>query len=118
MSDIKLVKSWMQLQQLPEDSNEITNLMWASDEVLKLALRKPQQCWEFILKVLQLTEDEWILTNLAAGPLENLLSLNPDVAFEWIENEFPNNKKLQSLLNGVWQNLIPDEVWHKLKNLA
>ena len=117
MKKSELIKSWIHLQTLDQDSEEAGDLMWASDDVLDLSMSSPLECWKFILEVILQTDDEWVLTNLAAGPLENLLAMNGDEAIILIEKEIPHNAKLKSLLQGVWKNLISDSVWDHLQSL-
>ena len=94
-----LTTDWIRLQGVEQDSPEAEDLMWAAKELTLSALRSPEKCWTAILEIMHATEDEWVLINLAAGPLENLLALNPHDALNWIEAEIPQNPKLKKLLN-------------------
>lgn len=77
----------------------------------------PEESFAFILEVLKQTDDEWVLANLAAGPLEDILAIYPHQAIEWVEKETSQNPALKKILNGVWQNLMPDDVWQRLQKL-
>lgn len=57
------------------------------------------------------------MINVAAGSFEDLLSIYPNEAITLIENEIKTNLKLKSMLGDVWQNLIPDEIWERLKKI-
>jgi len=113
----KLINSWINLQSLEQSSKEADQLMWAAEEVNLLSISSPRECWEFILDVIQHTDDEWVLTNLAAGPLENLLSVNPEEVILWIEKEVGNNPKLKQQLGSIWKNIIPDHIWKRFEKI-
>lgn len=91
--------------------------MWVAEEFNLRALRSPAECWELILEVVSQTDDKWVLTNLAAGPLESLLSHHPNEAIDWIEREAWKSPTFRELLDDVWQNLMPDEIWERLQLL-
>lgn len=112
-----LVSAWIQLQRLPQDSSEASSLMWAAEDFNLMSITSPDECWQIILMVIEQTDDDWVLTNLAAGPLENLLAMHSDQAIEWIEGEVKKNSRLRDILDGVWKNLIPDDVWSRLTKL-
>jgi hypothetical protein len=82
-----------------------------------MASNDPFACWSIVLKILDVTDDEWIVTNLGAGPLENLLALHPDETIERLKSEIPNNPKLKNALMHTWQNMIPDEHWNEIQRL-
>ena len=117
MDKTELAKNWISLQVLDQASSEAQALMWAAEEVNLLALRSPKECWDIILEIIEQTDDEWILTNVAAGPLENLLALNSEAVISFVEIEVRSNEKLKSILSGIWKNLIPDEIWERIQLL-
>lgn len=117
MKNIELAKYWIELQNLPRDTHEADELMWAAFEVMNLSDHNPQKCFDFILEVLSQTDNEWVLTNLAAGPLEDLLSQHPNEGILLVEKEISRNTKLKHILQGVWQNMMPEETWQRLQKL-
>jgi len=112
-----LVKSWIALQRLPQNSVAAEELTWVLMEVGGLVQWQPTEGFNFILEVLKQTDDEWVLTNLAAGPLESLLAIHPKEGLTLIEREIPQNPKLKNILQDVWQNLMPEETWQRLQKL-
>ena len=115
MTDTELVKAWVELQSMPQGSTEAEAHMWAAEKIYLLALRSPKECWQVVLDILSATNDEWVLTNLGAGPIESMLSFNPEETIAMIEREAPQNSKLRSTLSNVWRNNIPDDTWSKLQ---
>ncbi|HEX2752272.1 MAG TPA: hypothetical protein VHP34_04035 [Alphaproteobacteria bacterium] len=117
MGSKRLVKPWVDLQRLPQNSAEAEELTWVLMEVGELIQWQPTEGFSFILEVLKQTDDEWVLTNLAAGPLESLLAIHPKEGLALVEREIPRNPKLKRILEGVWQNLMPEETWQRLQKL-
>ena len=112
-----LAKSWIQLQGVSQESEQAQELMWAAVRLNRLALSAPSECWDIVLDIINQTNDDWVLTNVAAGPLENLMALHSDEVINWIEKEARSNSKLKKLLSGVWKNLIPSDAWVRLQNI-
>jgi len=114
---VKLVSTWIDLQSLPEGSNEAEAAIWAADEVFDLVLKDPDTGWQFVTDVVAATDDEWVLANLAAGPLEDLLGKYPQETIVRLEHEVKNNEKFRQVIGGVWKNIIPEEIWARLQSL-
>jgi hypothetical protein len=112
-----LVDAWIKLQSQPAGSGSADALMWASIELDSLCMDAPEQCWEIILSILAKTDDEWVLTNLAAGPVESLVASHGDVVISWLEREAARSPAFRELLGGVWQNLISDDVWQRIQRV-
>ncbi|MBV2139202.1 MAG: hypothetical protein KUF79_20520 [Candidatus Thiodiazotropha sp. (ex Ctena orbiculata)] len=117
MNKRKLAEAWIHLQDLPQDSTEAEKYMWSAEEINLLALRSPSDCWDVVLEILSITDDDWIITNLGAGPIENMLAFKPEITISMIENEYTNNSKLQAAIKNTWKNIIPDEVWDRLSEM-
>jgi hypothetical protein len=94
-------------------------IKWAFDELEKLVEGDPARAWAVILRILGTAhQDENVLDNLAAGPLETLLARHGRDAVEWVEAEAKANPKFKSLLKGVWRNAIDEAVWAKVQSLS
>lgn len=113
----ELVSAWIKLQQLPQDSSAAQHLMWAATEINLLALESPKECWEVVMRIFKETDDEWVLTNLAAGPIESLLSINGDYVIPLIQKEAVSNEGFRNMLKGVWRSAIPEDVWKRLDKI-
>ncbi len=114
----KLAKDWIAYQKINDkESHEAKKYEWAIFQFWDMVLLSPALSWEVILEVINQTDDEHILANLAAGPLESLLAEHPKVAIKWVEREMVKSPKFKNLLLGVWQNLIPGEEWEKIQKL-
>jgi len=92
---------------------------WAFDELERLIERDPTRTWAVIRCILELgSQDEKVLDDLAAGPLETLLARHGRDVIEWIEAEAKSNPKFRDLLKGVWGNAIDESVWTRVQSLV
>lgn len=64
------------------------------------------------------TDASHILSNLAAGPLEDLLVYHGKSIIYQIETEARLDQRFIWLLENVWENRIDKEVWRKIKSLG
>ncbi|MDQ1835158.1 DUF6869 domain-containing protein [Massilia scottii] len=83
------------------------------DELVKFA---PEIAFEVILALLSQTENEDVLENLAAGPMEDLVRLHGKEFIQRFEVKASENSKFRELLSGVWQVGDP-EVWSRIERL-
>jgi len=115
----KLIKDWIALQKATRNSEEYDRLFWAFDTMVELASKNPQECLQVVVTILNETHDDnFILANLAAGPLEDLLVAHGAELIDTIESLSSHNTNFQKLLGGVWKNDIPDEIWAHVKAVA
>jgi hypothetical protein len=87
-------------------------------ETLVVAHEQPEFLWSFILEVVKATEgqpQDMAFEMLAAGPLEDLLTLHGRAFIDRVEQEAARNSRFRSLLPGVWQNTTPDDVWARVR---
>jgi len=70
--------------------------------------------WKLILRILNSTDHELTLENLAAEPLEDLLARHGHKFIDLIEVRAEADLRFRWLLAGVWKNSIPDDVWERL----
>lgn len=64
------------------------------------------------------TEAQRVVGNLAAGPLENLLSAHGSLFIDAAEAEARSDRRMAWTLGGVWQSNIPDAIWARLQRSA
>jgi hypothetical protein len=77
------------------------------DECVRLARDDPEDCWSFVLGVVEATGDEFVLVNLAAGPLENLINWHGPTFIERVEHQARASAKFRGVLCGVWESVEP-----------
>lgn len=69
-----------------------------------------------ILRLIELSPDDYVLANVAAGPLEDLLGLHAYGFIDRVENQARTNPRFRRCLSGVWGwSSIPDDVQVRLR---
>ena len=115
MTDADLVKAFIESCFVPPGSKENEALAWADRRINALSFHSPKKCWEVVLDIVSATDDEWVLTMLGVGPIEDMLSSYPEETIAMIERDAPQNSKLRYALANVWQSDTPDDVWNRLQ---
>ena len=78
-------------------------LFWAVEELSDLERRAaPSETWEVIVELVASAPDDWVLANIAAGPLEDLIRKYPYFAIDLIETHAKRNIKFRRCQTGVW----------------
>ncbi|WP_310446095.1 DUF6869 domain-containing protein [Thiobacillus sp.] len=80
--------------------------------------RTPDQRLQAILNALKNTKADpshHTFQNLAAGPLEDLLSDHGRDLIEQVETEARRNPNFNLLLGGVWQGGMSEEIWARIQ---
>jgi len=110
--------TWIALHSLPEESPEREVLFWAFSSVSDLIHEDPEKGWQMIEEIRRRDGSDHILSNLAAGPLEDLLSSHGSQFIDRIEAICEDDQQLRKLLGAVWQNGMPDPLWARIKAVA
>ena|SRR5688572_21090357 len=87
---------------------------WASDRIYEITDRHPSELLQLVLEVLARSDDPDVLSNLAAGPLEDYLAKCGDQVIDQIESRASADDKFRDLLGGVWQNSMSDQLWQRI----
>lgn len=99
------------------DSPVASSLFWAFDEMVDKVRDQPFDALEIIQEILKVAEDDRILANLAAGPLEDLLVDHGTVVVDRVIELALADPKFRNLLQGVWGNSIDERVWKRIEDL-
>ena len=102
---------WAAAQRTGGDTSELTGWMefnWAVEE-------DPEHAWSAILAALEDPRMEASLGVLAAGPLEDLLSMHGERFIDRVETTARSNPKFAWLLGGVWQHTMAEDVWSRVQ---
>jgi Family of unknown function (DUF6869) len=100
---------------LPDEDSEDSD---AGQAVVSMNFSAPPEIqWRFILIAVSLSESDDELGHVAAGPIEHLLGWHGDAYISIVENEARTNPKFARALTGVWQYMMADEVWSRLRML-
>jgi Family of unknown function (DUF6869) len=84
-------------------------------QIWQLCEDEPERAFQFVLEVLGRDHSDKILEVLSAGPLEEVLARHGEKMIERVEAEARANLMFATLLGGVWQNDMSDEVWRRVQ---
>jgi hypothetical protein len=117
-----LVDAWIKryeiIEQKGDEAPEAEALFWSYMEVDELCGDDPQRALTIITNILASTQNEYVLANLGAGPLETLLARHGKKLIANVEHLAKTNPRFRHLLQNVWQNRIDDQTWGRVLKAA
>ena len=113
-----VAKAWVAMHLSERGSSEFMDNFWAYEVLSNLCIREPSSALLLIGDIVFENPGDVILSNLAAGPLEDLLVRHGDVVIEDIVAAAKTNELWKKMLGAVWKNDIKDHVWLQLKSVA
>ena len=120
MSDNYIAKSWLSYYKTGDKK-----FLWATEYLLELTQENPKRSWIIIILIINLiesmTDNSWkdfIISNLAAGPMEELLSNYGEIIIPLLEEGCKKNNELIKLLNMCYKHNMNNIIWGKIKSLT
>ena len=116
----QLVDGWLTYQHASDESGiGPENLLSAESEVMDLTYDDPEALWRFIVCAIRdrRSDEVQVREVLAAGPLEDLLTKSGPNFIDRVEAEARTNPRFASLLGGVWQNSMSDDIWDRVRKV-
>lgn len=90
---------------------------WVDEMLNSVVVCDPQRALRLIDAIAQTTEDEFVIGNLAAGPLENLLKYHGAEVIDDIERMAKSESaRILDLLSQIYDT-TSDEVWNRINVL-
>jgi hypothetical protein len=116
----KLIDAWIAHTDAPKNSAEREANWWAIKEVMNWSSKSrgsARLLWAFILAAYprQMSDRAW--SYLAAGPLEDLLTIAGEDYIENVEQLAKTDEKFNDLLGGVWRNRMSKDVWRRVQRV-
>ena len=112
----RVVDAWIAGHEAENGTPEYERNWWAISQVMDWALDgEADRLWVFILSTYNRNISERVVSVLAAGPLEDLLAKHGSTYIDRVEQLAKDDEKFNSLLGGVWQNTMTDEVWKRVQ---
>lgn len=99
------------------DSAEASATFWAYQALDQLCSSDPDIALDTILLILHAQPEERVLYNLAAGPLEDLLTRNGLQVIGRVEQIASVNPAFLSLVAGVWPDRAPQDIQDRIQPL-
>lgn len=109
---IQLKEKWIEYTRSNDKS-----LFEAWQVLNDLVFNQPQEAWKVILEIIEETNSDEIIGNLAAGPFEDILSEHGDFFIDEVEIKTRQNPKFTKLVLGVYQGGMSESVWSRIQVL-
>ena len=109
--------AYIEAQENAEAVDEHHPLWWAVMRFFELEQNDPESCWAAILKILSKDPPDKVLSVLAAGPLEDLISEHGPLFIERIEEGSRKDPAFRHLLGGVWKSTSSPEIWSRIETI-
>jgi len=97
-----VIKAWIQYHTDTRASKDKDDLFQACDDVTDLVSMDPEQAWPIILELIKQAPTDYVLANVAAGPLEDLICWHREQFIDRIEIQARRDPKFRQCLAGVW----------------
>jgi hypothetical protein len=114
MSVAELARAWVE-QYSKSDRDRDGNFFVMMDYESELREEDPDKAIDLIVEILGIETNPVLLSLLAAGPLEDVISMN---TIDRIEREAKVNTRFHDLLGGVWYYRASDELKARLDALV
>ena len=99
-----------------DDAESDRHGFWACEAVDDMVRKEPENAWSMILRLIKLSPDDYVLANVAAGPLEELLGLEAYAFIDRVEQLARQDAKFRRCLSGVWGwSSIPEDVQVRMR---
>lgn len=103
---------WIEYHHTNDDS--LSSVVVKMDE---LVVVNAERAWQIILAILKRDSSDTILSNLAAGPLEDLLVEHGNLVIDRVEVKAKQDPDFTKLIMGVWQNAMSEDIWLRVEAL-
>lgn len=118
MKNEDLVRGWIDLQYAHEAGNAGRDLTFFGRQIGGLAKERPEECLQVVVAILEKDSSDLIVSNVAAGPLENLIEWHGLLLISEIERISSSNKMFKRALGMVWPQGGSEEVWGKIEDIS
>jgi hypothetical protein len=113
----RLARAWITLQTTQQPAPEYNSLFWAFRQSYDLAREEPMEAWQLILTIWSLDKSIPTKQSLSAGLIEELLCYHGESMIQHIERQAKADRSFATLLGGVGQNAMTDQVWSRLQDV-
>jgi hypothetical protein len=111
------------------DANDDTSGHLAQFLLVDFPQEEPELTWEAVRLVMrafpdsdyyaqELTDAQKVCGELAAGPVEDLLSFHGNRFIDRFEEEARSDRRMAWILGGAWQLQMSDDIWNRVQLAA
>ena len=109
-----LIQGWITLAYTQPETPEWEESFWSFMLLDDLVDEFPQESFDTIKAILKVDDSDTVKGVLSAGLMEDLLIRHGQAVIEEVEIEAQRNATFSSMLGGVWQRDMDEEVWQRL----
>ena len=91
--------------------------MWAFEELLELVQNKPREAWKVINTIFSISSSVNVRKNLAAGPMEDLLSCHGHSFIDELEVRCRQDPHYARMIKSVWSGEMPGDIQARVKEM-
>jgi len=81
---------------------EVQRNWWAWEALNDLCLEQPLEAWHLVVRMVAMTNDDELLEDIGAGPLEDLLQLHADLLYPDVSAQAAASSRMRTALTHVW----------------
>lgn len=112
---VAIVDAWIRRYSHPQSAEISEQTEWAYDRLDEICEKDPETCLEILGEICAKSNDDWVISNLGAGPLEDLLARHGESIISDVEARARTNLAFREALSVVWKNVISDGVWTRVE---
>ena len=117
-SDSDIAKAWVDMLYAEKGSTAYDANFWTYMALDELRDDDLERYWKIINEIKHAVDSDFMLSNLAAGPVEDLLVHSGSVFIERIEARAKDDARFKVMLGFVWKNDMPDDIWAAVQRAA
>lgn len=115
---VSIAGDWIKYHRLPKREKESSPSFDAWIRLNDLVQNDPEAAWRIIQEIVRLDQTDLILANIAAGPVEDLLSYHGPQFIDRIEELARRDPSVKKMLGAVWRHGMAEGLWKRLKAVA
>lgn len=105
----ELADMWIEYHHTDNDE-----LFKAVTKLERMVESDEERAWRVILTILKTDNCDAIISNLAAGPVEDILVHHGDTLIDKVEVKTEKDPDFKKVIMEVWQNEMPSDIWDRV----
>jgi hypothetical protein len=93
------------------------NTDWPVDRLIEYSIADPARAYDVILCIAAMSDDEWVLSSVAAGPLETIVRSNPREFVPRLADDATRNPNIRVIVRNMWFDSLPEEMKRELDHI-
>lgn len=100
-----LADSWIKATEAglgPNGNKGNDNLNWAVEKMLDIPYKEPELAWEIIITIIKKNPSPKVISQLGAGPLEDIMRYHGNNFMKRVEKAVVENALFKDCMKSVW----------------